>query len=55
MNTSSENTNAPIATAKRSAAAVIVRPVLAMPIAIASDSLLTDDRASDMRCSRKTP
>ena len=52
--TRSENTKAPATTASTSAAAVIRRPVVAVPIRIASVVDMPRSRASTMRDTRKT-
>ena len=52
--TRSENTNAPATTASTSAAAVISRPVVAVPMRIDSAVDMPRSRASTMRETRKT-
>ena len=52
--TRSENTNAPATTARTSAAAVISRPVVAVPIRIASVVDIPCSRASTIRETRNT-
>ena len=52
--TRSENTNDPATTARTSAAAVIRRPVVAVPIRMASAVDMPRARASTIRETRKT-
>jgi hypothetical protein len=51
----SEVTKAPIATANRTAAAVVMRPTRSRPVATASVSVAPASWASLMRDRRKTP
>ena len=52
--TRSENTNAPATTARTSAAAVMSRPVVAVPIRMASVVDIPRSRASTIRETRNT-
>ncbi len=54
ISTRSENTNEPATTARTSAAAVIRRPVVAVPIRMASAVDMPRSRASTIRDTRNT-